>query len=440
MIKMSLSINLVEEKSRLGKEPEWMREKRIEAWKIFESLPMPQWRYLEERSKLRYAEEWKYTSQYFNELNLSKFIPSIEFEELKTPSKEFQEKRARSGFLMQKNSKTVNITLRDDLRDKGVIFTSLKIALMEYPELVKEYFMKLVPPSENKFIALHGALWDGGAFLYVPENVELNLPLQSSFHATSGKAFFNHTLIIAEPNSSITYFEDYRSKYQAQALHTEVVEVYLKKGARMNFFTIQDWSSKVYNFSVRRSLLDNDSAINSIIGSFGGKLSRTDLDVLLKGSNTRSENYVLFFGRGDQHLDINTNALHEAKNTNSQTMVKGGLKEDSTSVYRGKIKIDRDATQSDANLSERVLLLSDRAHSYAVPSLEIENNEVKAGHGIAVSQVDDEQLFYLMSRGLKRIDAEKLIVQGFFEPIIQLIPVNDLRLNFQNIIRDRIER
>jgi len=437
---MSLSIKLVEEKSRLRKEPEWMREKRIEAWKTFESLPMPQWRYFEERSKLRYAEEWKYTSQYFSELNLSKFIPSIEFEELKEPSKESQEKRARSGFLMQKNSKVVNITLRDDLRDKGVIFTSLKIALIEYPELVKEYFMKLVPSSENKFIALHGALWDGGAFLYVPENVELNLPLQSSFHVTSNKAFFNHTLIIAEPNSSITYFEDYRSKYQAQALHTEVVEVYLKKGAKMNFFTIQDWSSKVYNFSVRRSLLNDDSAINSIIGSFGGKLSRTDLDVLLKGSNTRSGNYVLFFGREDQHLDINTNALHEAKNTNSQTMVKGGLKENATSVYRGKIKIDREAIQSDANLSERVLLLSDKAHSYAVPSLEIENNEVKAGHGIAISQVDDEQLFYLMSRGLKRIDAEKLIVQGFFEPIIQLMPVNDLRLKFQNIVRDRIER
>ncbi|MCP8308814.1 MAG: Fe-S cluster assembly protein SufB [archaeon] len=439
---MSLSINLVEEISRLRKEPEWMREKRIEAWKIFEDLPMPQWRYIDkEKSELRYAEEWKYTSQYISGLDLSRFIPFFESEELKFPLKEYQEeKRARSGFLMQKNSRTVDIVLEDDLRDKGVIFNSLRTALIDYPELVKKYFMELVPPSENKFIALHGALWDGGSFLYVPENVKLNLPLQSSFHVTSGKAFFNHTLIIAEPNSSITYFEDYKSKSQVQALHTEVVEIYLKKGAKINFFTIQDWSNKVYNFSVRRSLLDNDSTINCIIGSFGSKLSRNNLESLLKGSNARSENYIIFFGKENQHLDITTNALHEAKSTNSQTIVKGGLKDDATSVYRGKIKIDREASQSDANLSERVLLLSDKAHSYAIPGLEIENNEVKAGHGIAVSQVDDEQLFYLMSRGLKRVDAEKLIVQGFFEPIIQLMPVNDLRLKFQNIIEDRIGR
>ncbi|MCP8316761.1 MAG: Fe-S cluster assembly protein SufB [archaeon] len=439
---MSLSINLVEEISRLRKEPEWMREKRIEAWKIFEDLPMPQWRYVDkERSELRYAEEWKYTSQYISELDLSKFVPFVESEELKVSPKEFrEEKGVRSGFLMQKNSRTVNIALEDDLRDKGVIFTPLRKALIEHPEFVKKYFMELVPPSENKFMALHGALWDGGTFLYVPENVKLDLPLQSSFHVTSGKAFFNHTLIIAEPNSSITYFEDYKSNSQVQALHIEVVEIYLKKGARINFFTIQDWSNKVYNFSVRRSLLDSNSTINCIIGSFGGKLSRTNLDSLLKGSNAKSENFVIFFGRKNQHLDIITNALHSAKNTNSQTIVKGGLKDDATSVYRGKIKINREASQSDANLSERVLLLSDRARSNAIPGLEIENNEVKAGHGIAVSQVDDEQLFYLMSRGLKRVDAEKLIVQGFFEPIIQLVPINDLRLKFQNIIGDRIER
>jgi Fe-S cluster assembly protein SufD len=221
-------------------------------------------------------------------------------------------------------------------------------------------------------------------------------------------------------------------------LHTEVVEIYLKKGAMIDFFAIQDWSNKAYDFSIRRSLLDNDSAMNCIIGSFGSKLSKNDLDSLLKGSNARSENYFIFLGREDQHLDITTNALHGAKNTRSQTIVKGGLKDDATSVYRGKIKIDREAGQSDANLSERVLLLSDSAHSYAIPGLEIENNEVKAGHGIAISQVDDDQLFYLMSRGLKKVDAERLIVQGFFEPMIQSITINDLRLKFQNIIGDRI--
>ena len=437
--KMSQSINLIKEISRLRKEPEWMMEKRIKAWKIFEDLPMPQWRYFEEeKSKLHYAEEWKYTSQYFSGLNLSKFVPSVEFEDLST--KELKEKRKMSGFLVQKNSRTVSIALKDDLKNKGVIFSSLRTALIDYPELVKKYFMELVPPSEDKFTALHGALWNGGAFLYVPSDVELNLPLQSSYYVTSGKAFFNHTLIIAEPNSSITYFEDYKSNSQEQALHTEVVEIYLKKGSKVNFYAIQDWGNKIYNFSIRRSLLDNDSIINYIIGFFGGKLSRTSLDSLLKGSNAKSNNFVMFFGRENQHLDINTNTFHEAKNTNSQTLVKGGLKDDATSVYRGKIKIDREASRSDANLSERVLLLSDKAHSYAVPSLEIENNEVKAGHGIAVSQIDDDQLFYLMSRGLKRVNAEKLIVQGFFEPIIQLMPVNDLRLKFQSIIRDRIER
>ncbi len=438
---MGLSINLVEEMSRIRKEPEWMREKRIEAWKIFESLPMPQWRYFdEERSELRYAEEWKYTSGYISKIDLSKFIPIIESEKLRVLPKEFkEEKRARSGLLMQKNSRTVDITLKDDLREKGVIFTPLREALIEYPELVKKYFMELVPPSENKFMALHGALWNGGAFLYVPGDVKLNLPFQSSFHVTSGRAFFNHTLIIAEPNSSITYFEDYKSNSQVRrALHTEVVEIYLNKGAKIDFFTIQDWSDKAYDFSIRRSLLDSDSTMNCIIGSFGSKSSRNDLDSLLKGSNARSENYLMFFGRENQYLDITTNVAHGAKNTNSQTIVKGGLKDDATSIYRGKIKIDREAGQSEANLSERVLLLSDRAHSYAVPGLEIENNEVKAGHGIAISQVDDDQLFYLMSRGLKRVDAEKLIVQGFFEPIIQSITINDLRSKFQNIIGDRI--
>lgn len=429
----------VEELSYLKDEPEWVRQRRLQAWEAYEARPMPQWR----RTNLR-------------RLHLDAFVP---FQPSAVPAADTTELPAelehaiareseRAGLFIQRNTASTTVTLDEEWIEQGVILTDLDTAIREYPDLVKPYLMGeaitlvgMGHHDQTKFEALNGALWNGGLFLYVPENVWIDKPIQAVFWAdVPGLAIFPHILIVTEPNSGVTYLEENRSAGgEGEILINGITEVYTQPGSQVNFLNIQAWAHNVLSLSSRRAVAQPDSMINWTLGAIGGNLAREFVESRLVGAGSSTEIVGVFFLDGEQHHDTYTLMNHVAPFTSGDLLFKGALQERSRSVFEGLIKIHPGAQNVASYLHEKTLVLSPDARADSIPSLEIEANEVRASHGATVSKIDPEQLFYLMAHGLPEREAKRLIVNGFFESVMERIPLESVREHLREEISSKVK-
>lgn len=414
----------VEQLSASKNEPEWMLEMRLRAWQIFEMLPMPS----------RQDEEWRRTD--IRALKLENLAPFA------VPSGSSVESPLRldgnsAGLLTQQNSLTVDRSVQEDLQQRGIIFTDLDTAVREHPELVKEYFMTdAVPADYDKFAALNGAFWSGGTFLYVPRDVDIALPLRSLYTLTAGgTSLFTHTLAVIEPGSRVTYVEEYASnRIEQQSLNAGVAEIFLKQGAHLTFVTLQEWMGDVFDLSTQRALIDRDSQLDWLVIGVGEGTTRSNLETALIGSGATAQMLGILWGYRNQHTAYHTAQDHVAPHTNSDLLYKAALTDESKAVFSGRIRVEKGAQGTDAYQTNRSLLLSEKAAAFPSPNLEIEANEVRCSHGASVGKVDQDQLFYLMARGISKEVATRMIVEGFFHEVLAREPADTIRENLRELI------
>ena len=318
--------------------------------------------------------------------------------------------------------------------NRGVILTDINSALEKYPAALN-YFFKSCKMDKDKFVALSAAHFNHGIFLYVPKNLELTEPIKVNFDM-AGMNSILHNLIIVESNAHLDFIEQYSNKETAgEQLNVCVTEVFANTNSKINFYHINNWTSSVYSITNIIGTADRNAAINWISGCFGGKLNRTRVYTNFDGQGSSCSNVGIFLGKGKEHIDFTTNVYHNAENTTNNILVDGILKDESSSVYRGLIKILKEGQKTNSYLANHILKLGGKTLANSIPSLKIDANDVKASHGVTVGQIDEEQLFYLMARGLSRQGAEKLIVEGFFEPVIQKIPSEELKEKIRELVR-----
>ena len=437
-----LSRSAVEELSRQKGEPEWMLQKRLQAWDAYERIPTPLGR-RGDLGTLRTFANFKFQQ-------LSPYVPSNGNGALPAVIEQSLQDAlvdARAGLVVQRNASVVRVELDEQLKEAGVILTDLDSAVREYPELVQQYFMtKCVPVESNKYTALHAAFWSGGIFLYIPKGVEIEDPILTQIWIDSpASATFAHTLIIADDESSVHYVEEYNSSFEGEqpSLLDGVVEVYVKSAAHVEFSNLQDLGQNVWNITNKNAVHEKDGSTTWVMADIGSKVTLANIGAGLTGNGSAAELVGVFFTDRDQRYSISTLSQHEAVSTNAETQVKGVLTDDSRVEFGGMIRIQPKAQQTASFLSAHILLLSSiwadrKCRAEAIPGLEIGANDVRASHGATVSKIDDEQLFYLMVRGIPQDEAERIIVQGFFEPVLQRIPLENLRARLRRSIVRRM--
>jgi Fe-S cluster assembly protein SufD len=414
-----------------------MLHKRLHAWDIYESTP-PSLGRRGDLGTLRAVSNFKFQQ-------LSPYVPASQSEKLpEAIEQSFQEGliNERSGLIVQLNGTVVRTELSEELKQQGVILTDLDTAVREYPELVQKYFMtECVPVESSKYTALHAAFWSGGFFLYVPLGVEIEQPILSHvWMDVPASATFSHTLIIAEEQSNVRFVEEYNSIVAGEqpALLSDVVEVYVKEQARVECSNVQDLGQNIWNITNKNAIYGKDSSMTLVMADLGSKVTLADIGAGLRGNGSAAELVGVFFTDHDQRYAIHTLSNHAALSTNAETMVKGVLTDDSRVEFEGMIRIQPKAQQTASFLSAHSLLLSKKARAEMIPGLEIAANEVSASHGATTGQIDEDELFYLMVRGIPRPEAERIIVQGFFEPVLQRIPLEHLRIRLRRSIVRRM--
>lgn len=427
----------VAELSWLKDEPEWMREQRLEAWRVYEDTPRP----------TPTDEGWRRTD--LSGLQMDSFIPYAPADTGIASAAQLPAELQRSvgavgqraGLLVQHNSQGAFRELGPELERRGVILSSLDEAVRQHPDLVREYFMtRAATPACSKFEALVAALGTGGAFLYLPQGVQLELPVHSLlWSAAPGLATFGRTLIIAEAGSSVTFVDEQVSpSLPQQGFHSGAVAIFVGEGAGVRYMNLQDWGRSLYNFTAQRVTMQRDSTFNWVSIGLGGRLSRVNAEIILAGPGADARLSGLFFGEGDQHFDYHTLQEHNAPYTQSDLLLKGALQGTSRSAFEGLIRIAKQAQRSNAYQVNRNLLLSHQAKADSVPMLEIEANDVRCTHGVSVGQLDEEQRFYLLSRGLPPEIAERLLIEGFFEPVIAGIAVGGLQDRLREAVANKL--
>jgi Fe-S cluster assembly protein SufD len=430
----------VEAISRSRNEPDWVREARLAAWQTYEALPMP----------TRSDEEWRRTD--LRRLKLDRFAPYAALDSAVTDlaalgqderegAIAFGQPEHRAGIYASRDGATPYVEVDPALAAQGVVFTDLNTAVREHPELVKRYFMtQAVPADFGKFEALHAAMWQGGAFLYVPKGVSVELPFRSfALGQAAGASIFTHSLVVLEEGAEAFFVDAFQSETQDDASFTSaVVELILADDAKLRYVQVQDWGRNVWNFMTERSILGRDAEMKNLQVTLGSKFSKNSIGSHLRGENALAEMLGIFFADGDQFFDHHTWQLHESGYATSDLEYKGALKEKSRSVYSGLIKVYEGAQRTDAYQQNRNLVLSRSARADTIPNLEIEANDVRCTHGATVSQVEDEHLFYLMARGIPKSEAQKLIVEGFFRPVIDRIPVEEIQDFLQTAIARKV--
>ena len=429
--------------SRAKGEPDWVLEARLAAWEIYEATPMPTQR----------DEEWRRTSLRALKLDrVRPFAPPAgnggmvsSLDQVPLAARAGLEgdgnEGGRAGLLVQHNSEVLYRTLDGGVAAQGVIFTGLDEAVREHPELVRRYFMtEAVTAGHDKFSALHGAFWSGGTFLYVPRNVAVELPLQARIYADAdAPAIFAHTLVVAEAGAAVSFIDEFVSPTgEGQGFSNGAVELYTGAGARIRYFSVQDWGRHVYHFNTQRVVASRDSTTNSLTILLGSKLTKANVESALDGPGATSEMLGIYFGDGTQHFDQHTLQDHRKPHTMSDLLFKGVLRDRARSVFAGLIRVEPGAQKTDAYQANRNLLLSDKARVDSMPKLEIGANDVRCTHGATMGQVEPEYLFYLRSRGLTREEAERVIVEGFLDEIVQRIPLEEVRDRLSDAIQAKM--
>jgi Fe-S cluster assembly protein SufD len=418
-----------------------VRDARLQAWELYESLPMP----------ARTDEEWRRTD--LRGLKLDRFRPDAGIDArgvdplraLEAAGVENAEAQIalgpNAGVVVQRDAATILSTLDPEVAAKGVIFCDLATAARDYPELVERYFMtQAVTPAFGKFEALHAAFWQGGSFLYVPKGVRVEAPFRAfSVISEAGAAVFSHTLTVLEEGAEAFVVDAFRSPSQeTQAFASAVVELILADDAKLRYVQVQDWGRNVWNFMTERNILGNDAILNSLHVTLGSRFSKSSIGSHLRGKNSLAEMLGIYFADGDQFFDHHTWQLHESPYATSDLEFKGALKGNARSVYSGLIKVEEGAQKTDAYQQNRNLILSRSARADSIPNLEIAANDVRCTHGATVSQVEEEHLFYLQARGIPRSEAQKLIVEGFFRPVIDRIPVEEIQAFLEGAIARKV--
>jgi Fe-S cluster assembly protein SufD len=417
-------------------EPSFAATLRREALARFHALPLPS----------QETEEWRYTD--LTELDLESFDPfapgragaSLDDvdEALLTALGDVGE---RAGLLVQHNSETATAHLDPGLADRGVILTGLDTALAEHPDLVEKRLHDLVPADRTKLTALHAAFRTGGAFLYVPRGVAIDVPLQVfTYLDADGAAIFPHTLVVAEEMAEVTVIDRTASPRLGAALSEAITEIHAGPGARVRYLSLQDWGEGVNHLAIQRASLGRDADLRSLAVSFGASLSRTEVEAVLAEPGANSEMLGVYFTDGTQHFDHRSLQDHAAPQGTSSLLYKGALKDASRVVYSGLIHIHPGAVRSDAFQTNRNVVLSDRAKADSIPNLEIENNDVRCGHAASVGPVDEDELFYLQTRGIPRDEAQRLIVTGFFQEVLDRVTLPEVRAGLEAAIQEELRR
>ena len=419
-----LTPEIIKKISEIKNEPEWMKEFRLKALEVYNSKPMTDWgpdlsdldvndivHYLEPDSAPM-NENWDDVPSYIRDT----------FDRLGIPE---AEKQSLAGVGAQYDSEVVYHSIHKELKEQGVIYTDIETAMVEYEDMLKEYFMTLITVNDHKFAALHGAVWSGGSFIYVPKGVKVNMPLQSYFRLNAPEAGqFEHTLIIVDEGADLHYIEGCSApKYQKNALHAGAVELFVRKGARLRYSTIENWSRNMYNLNTKRAIVEDDGVVEWISGSFGSRVSMLYPMSILKGDRSRCEFTGVTFAAAGQYLDTGCKIIHQGKQTSSTVHSKSISKNGGTAFYRGLLKVLPEATGARSTVECESLMLDNESTSDTIPIIDINNDSVDIGHEAKIGRISDEAIFYLMSRGISEDEAKAMIVRGFVEPISKELPL-----------------
>ncbi len=417
-----LDAEIVNQISDMKNEPEWMRKFRLDALQVFEAKPMPTWGgdisldfqdiyyYLKPTNKQ--GRTWDDVPQEIKDT----------FEKLGIPE---AERKYLAGVKAQFESEVVYGSLQEDLANKGVIFTDTDTAVREHSDLLRQYFGTIIPTHDNKFAALNSAVWSGGSFIYVPKGVKIEFPLQAYFRINEeNMGQFERTLIIVDEGAQVHYVEGCTAPmYTSESLHSAVVEVLVKKGGRCRYTTIQNWANNIYNLVTKRAMAYQDAVMEWVDGNLGSQLTMKYPAVHMMEPGARGEILSIAFSGKGQHQDAGAKLVHAAPNTTGQIISKSISKNGGRSSYRGLARVEKGAVNSRCNVVCDALILDPESRSDTYPYIEIMEQDVSVGHEASVSRIGEEQLFYLMSRGLSEAEASTMIVNGFIEPLVKELPM-----------------
>ncbi len=430
-----LTPDIIDKLSKEKDDPVWMQQFRLQSLQIYNETPIPNWGPSIEgldmahiatyvRPKTNMKNDWKDVPEDIKET----------FERLGIPE---AERKSLAGVGAQYDSELVYHNVREEVAAEGVVYTDMESALKgEYADMVHKYFMKLVTPHDHKFAALHGAVWSGGSFVYVPKGVHLSIPLQSYFRLNAkGAGQFEHTLIIVDEGASLHFIEGCSApKYNVANLHAGCVELYIKKNAKLRYSTIENWSKNMYNLNTKRALVEEGGTIEWISGSFGSHTGCLYPMSVLKGDNSKSEfTGVTFAGKG-QDLDTGAKVVHMGKNTSSYMNTRSISKSGGVSTFRSSVVVQKGATGAKSSVSCQSLMLDSESRSDTIPAMDIRTKDAAVGHEAKIGSINSDAVFYLMSRGMSEEDARALIVSGFADNVSKELPV-EYAVEMNNLIR-----
>lgn len=422
-IPQGLNQDTIKRISKMKNEPEWMLAFRLNAYAVFKKKKLPSWG--GDLSKIDFNDIYYYAKPSEGLKKSWNDVPSKvkdTFDRLGVPQ---AERAFLAGVKAQYDSEVIYSSLVSELEEKGVIFLSTDEALQKYPAFFKEYFGKVVPPSDNKFAALNSAVWSGGSFIYIPKGVKVERPLQAYFRINAAKmGQFERTLIIVDEDAYANYVEGCSAPiYSDSSLHSAVVEVIVKKNARFRYTTIQNWYYNVYNLVTKRAFAYKNSTMEWVDGNIGSKLTMKYPSVYLMEEGAKGEVLSLAFAGDAQHQDTGAKMVHLAPHTSSNIISKSVSKDSGRTSYRGLVKVVKRAKHVKSKIVCDALLLDSKSRTDTYPHMKIHNNKVKIGHEASVGKLGQDQLFYLMSRGISEAEASALIVNGFIEPIVKELPM-----------------
>lgn len=432
-VSKGLTDSIVRQISKEKDEPDWMLEFRLKSLEIYNKTSMPDYgpplddldmehivTYVRPNTEMR--GNWNEVPQDIKDT----------FERLGIPK---AERESLAGVGAQYDSEVVYHNVKDEITKQGVVYMDMDSAVKEYSDIIKQYFMKLVPPSDHKFAALHGAVWSGGSFVYVPEGVEVSIPLQSYFRLNAkGAGQFEHTLIIVEKGAKVHFIEGCSApKYNVTNLHAGCVELYIKENASLRYSTIENWSKNMMNLNTKRARVEKNGKIEWVSGSFGSHVSMLYPMSILAGEGARSEfTGITFAGKG-QILDTGTRVYHGAPNTLSTVNTKSLSKNGGVSIFRSSVTMSPQSAGSKSSVSCESLMLDEMSRSDTIPAMDIQSDKVDVGHEARIGRISDNAIFYLMSRGISEAEARSMIVRGFAEPVAKELPM-EYAVEMNNLI------
>jgi Fe-S cluster assembly protein SufD len=418
----------VSAQSESKQEPQWMSELRLKGLELAGALELP-------RLEKTRIDRWNLDG--YGVYNHTELIKT--FNELPEAAKELLNEENSANLLVQVNSSVAYSDVKADLGGQGVLFLDLGTALLQHGDLVKPYFMQAIKQDESRITALHSAIWNGGIFLYVPKNVKVELPLQALFLSNDAQATFApHILIVAEANSSVSFVDNWISTEEGQRVANGVIEIFVKQGAKVQYASVHNLGEQVTDLTYRRAIVENDGRMEWIIGELNSGNVLSDTTSILKGGGSSSDAKVICVGTNDQKLNLTTRAVHFGRNTNSDMITRAVMRDQSTAIINGVTKIEKGATGANGQQTEKVLMLSPQSRGDANPILLIDEDDVKCGHAASVGQVNPEQIHYLMSRGIAKSEAQRLIIYGFLAPVVSEIPIEKLAGKLQQLVERKL--